>query len=231
MASRRDWQAVATALDADGFARLPNLITARQCASVRALFARDRLFRTTIDMRRHGYGSGAYRYFAYPLPALVERLRRTLYGRLAAIARAWAERLGGDPGAYPPTLDRFLARCHAAGQRRPTPLVLRYGAGDWNALHQDRYGSVAFPLQVLIVLSERGRDYEGGEVVLVEQRPRAQSRATTLTVDAGEGLVFTNRERPVRGTRGDYRVAMRHGVSVLTRGERYTLGIIFHDAE
>jgi hypothetical protein len=231
MAPRRDWHAVATALDADGWARLPNLITARQCASVRALVARDRLFRSTIDMRRHGYGSGTYRYFAYPLPALVERLRRTLYPPLAAVARSWAERLGGDPGDYPPTLDRFLARCHAAGQRRPTPLVLRYGPGDWNALHQDRYGAVAFPLQVLIVLSERGGDYEGGEVVLVEQRPRAQSRATTLTVEAGEGIVFTNRERPVRGTRGDYRVAMRHGVSVLTRGERYTLGIIFHDAE
>ena len=231
MAPRRDWQAVAAALDADGWARLPSLITPRQCASMRALFARDRLFRSTIDMRRHGYGSGAYRYFASPLPALVARLRRTLYEPLAVVARAWAERLGADPADYPPTLDRFLDRCHAAGQRRPTPLVLRYGPGDWNALHQDRYGAVAFPLQVLIVLSERGRDYEGGEVVLVEQRPRAQSRATTLTVDAGEGIVFTNRARPVRGTRGDHRVAMRHGVSVLTRGERYTLGIIFHDAE
>jgi hypothetical protein len=231
MPVRRDWQAVAAALDADGWARLPNLLTARQCASVRALFARDRLFRSTIDMRRHGYGSGQYRYFAYPLPALVERLRRTLYVPLVAVARSWAERLRRDPADYPTTLDRFLARCHAAGQRRPTPLVLRYGPGDWNALHQDRYGAVAFPLQVLIVLSERGRDYEGGEVVLVEQRPRAQSRATTLTVALGEGVVFTNRERPVRGTRGDYRVAMRHGVSVLTRGERYTLGIIFHDAE
>jgi uncharacterized protein len=149
---------------------------------------------------------------------------------LSAVARAWAERLGADPSDYPPTLAAFLARCHAAGQERPTPLLLRYGPGDWNALHQDRYGAVAFPLQVLIVLSERERDYEGGEVVLVEQRPRAQSRATAITVDAGEGIVFTNRERPVRGTRGDYRVAMRHGVSVLTRGERYTLGIIFHDA-
>ncbi len=195
------------------------------------MFARDALFRSTIDMRRHGYGSGRYRYFAYPLPPLVARLRTTLYPPLAAVARRWAERLGGDSRAVPATLARFLRRCHAAGQCRPTPLVLRYEAGDWNALHQDRYGAVAFPLQVLIVLSERGRDYDGGEVVLVEQRPRAQSRATTLTVDAGEGIVFTNRERPVRGTRGDHRVAMRHGVSVLTRGERYTLGIIFHDAE
>ena len=231
MAVRRDWTAIGGTLDEQGWARLAGLLTSRQCASVRTLFARDRLFRSTIDMRRHGYGSGQYRYFAYPLPPLVARLRTTLYPPLAALARGWAERLRGDPANYPATLEGFLRRCHAAGQRRPTPLVLRYTAGDWNALHQDRYGAVAFPFQVLIVLSERGRDYEGGEVVLVEQRPRAQSRATTITVDAGEGIVFTNRERPVRGTRGDYRVAMRHGVSVLTRGERYTLGIIFHDAE
>ncbi|MEO6026165.1 MAG: 2OG-Fe(II) oxygenase [Candidatus Binatia bacterium] len=230
MAVRRDWAAVTTALDEHGWARLPQLMTARQCASARKLFERDRLFRSTVDMRRHGYGSGHYRYFTNPLPALVDRLRTTLYPPLAAVARAWTERLGNDPADYPPTLGGFLARCHAAGQKRPTPLLLRYGVGDWNALHQDRYGDVAFPLQVLIVLSERGRDYDGGEVVLVEQRPRAQSRATAITVDVGEGIVFTNRERPVRGTRGDYRVVMRHGVSVLTRGERYTLGIIFHDA-
>jgi hypothetical protein len=231
MPVRRDWTAVAASLDADGWARIPNLLTPRQCASARASFARDRLFRSTIDMKRHGYGSGQYRYFGYPLPALIARLRTSLYVPLAAVACRWAERLGNDPADFPPTLAGFLTRCHAAGQRRPTPLMLRYGPGDWNALHQDRYGAVAFPLQVLIVLSERGRDYDGGEVVLVEQRPRAQSRATTIAVDAGEGIVFTNRERPVRGTRGDHRVAMRHGVSVLTRGERYTLGIIFHDAE
>jgi hypothetical protein len=230
MAVRRDWAAVGAALDEHGWARLPHLLTPKQCASVRALFARDRLFRSTIDMRRHGYGSGQYRYFGYPLPALIARLRRTLYPPLATIARAWAARLRGEPADYPATLDGFLRRCHSAGQRLPTPLLLRYETGDWNALHQDRYGAVAFPLQVLIVLSERGRDYEGGEVVLVEQRPRAQSRATAITVDAGEGIVFTNRERPVRGTRGDYRVQMRHGVSVLTSGERFTLGIIFHDA-
>jgi uncharacterized protein len=229
--ARRDWEATAAALDAEGWARLPGLLTVRQCAALRALFDRDALFRSTIDMRRHGYGSGCYRYFARPLPALVERLRHQLYGPLANVARAWARRLGGDPADYPATLAAFLARCHAAGQQRPTPLLLRYRAGDWNALHQDRYGAVAFPLQVLIVLSERDRDYEGGEVVLVEQRPRAQSRAMVLTVAQGEGIVFTNRERPVRGTRGDHRVAMRHGVSALTKGERTTLGIIFHDAE
>jgi uncharacterized protein len=231
MAPRRDWRTLAATLDDQGWARLPSLLTARQCKGVRTLFSRDRLFRSTVDMRRHGYGSGQYRYFAAPLPALVERLRTRLYPPLATIARAWAVRLGDDPAAYPPALTTFLARCHAAGQHRPTPLLLRYGPGDWNALHQDRYGAVAFPLQVLIVLSERGRDYEGGEVVLVEQRPRAQSRATVIAVDVGEGIVFTNQERPVHGARGDYRVAMRHGVSVLTRGERYTLGIIFHDAE
>lgn len=231
MARRRDWTTIAAELDAAGWARLPGLLTPRQCASMRSAFDRDALFRSTIDMQRHGYGSGRYRYFAYPLPPLVERLRTTLYPPLAEVARAWATRLGNDPLAFPATLAGFLGRCHEVGQTRPTPLVLRYAAGDWNALHQDRYGAVAFPLQVLIVLSERGRDYEGGEVVLVEQRPRAQSRATTITVDQGEGIVFTNRERPVRGTRGDYRVGMRHGVSVLTRGARFTLGIIFHDAE
>ncbi len=229
--ARRNWGAVAADLDERGWARLPALLTARQCTALRALFDRDALFRSTIVMQRHGYGRGQYRYFAAPLPAPIQRLRTTLYPPLAAVARGWAERLGTDPAAYPPTLAGFLARCHAAGQRRPTPLLLRYRAGDWNALHQDRYGAVAFPLQVLVVLSERGRDYEGGEVMLVEQRPRAQSRASAITVDQGEGIIFTNRERPVRGARGDYRVAMRHGVSTLTKGERLTLGIIFHDAE
>jgi hypothetical protein len=229
--ARRDWQSIAQSLDENGWARLSALLTARQCAQLRAAFDRDRLFRSTIDMRRHGYGSGCYRYFAYPLPPLVARLRTALYVPLAAVARRWAERLGRDPADYPQTLTAFLARCRAAGQLRPTPLLLRYRAGDWNALHQDRYGAVAFPLQVLVVLSERDVDYEGGEVVFVEQRPRAQSRPTALTVAAGDGVIFTNRERPVRGTRGDHRVVMRHGVSLLTRGERYTLGIIFHDAE
>ena len=229
--ARRDWTAIAADLDERGWARLPALLTVRQCTALRALFARDALFRSTIDMQRHGYGRGQYRYFAAPLPPLVQRLRTELYRPLAAVARAWATRLGNDPLEFPPTLDAFLARCHDAGQRRPTPLLLHYRAGDWNALHQDRYGAVAFPLQVLIVLSEREREYEGGEVVLVEQRPRAQSRATTLTVAQGDGVVFTNRERPIRGTRGDHRVAMRHGVSALTDGERYTLGIIFHDAQ
>ncbi len=226
-----DWQGVRDALDAGGWARLPRLLRARECAAIRDLYPRDELFRSTVDMARHQFGSGEYRYFAAPLPPLVQDLRERLYEPLAATARAWAERLRRDPADYPATLDAFLARCHAAGQRRPTPLLLRYRTGDWNALHQDLYGAVAFPLQVLVMLSARDRDYDGGEVVLVEQRPRAQSRATAFTLDRGDGLVFTNRERPVRGSRGDHRVAMRHGVSVLTRGERLTLGIIFHDAQ
>lgn len=226
----RDWTAIAAHLDAHGWARLPRLLPATACAELRGLYADDARFRATVDMKRHGFGSGTYRYFRTPLPPAVDALRRTLYPPLAAVARAWAVRLGRDPDAFPPTLDAFLQRCHAAGQRRPTPLLLRYRAGDWNALHQDLYGAVAFPLQVLVPLSAAGRDFEGGEVVLVEQRPRAQSRATALVVARGDGLVFTNRERPVHGTRGDYRVQMRHGVSVLTAGERTTLGIIFHDA-
>jgi uncharacterized protein len=229
--ARRDWQSIARSLDETGWARLPGLLTAPQCAQLRGAFDRDRLFRSTVDMRRHGYGSGCYRYFAYPLPPVVARLRTALYVPLSAVARRWAERLGRDPTDYPPTLAGFLARCRTAGQVRPTPLLLRYRAGDWNALHQDRYGAVAFPLQVLVVLSVEGRDYEGGEVVLVEQRPHAQSRPTALSVAAGEGVIFTNRERPVRGSRGDHRVVMRHGVSLLTGGERHALGIIFHDAE
>ena len=228
---RYDWQAISADLDEQGWARLPRLLTARDCNAMRALYPRDGLFRATVDMARHGFGRGEYRYFASPLPPLVAELRAALYVPLAVTARDWARRLGRDPNVYSPTVDGFLARCHAAGQRRPTPLLLRYLPGDWNALHQDLYGAVAFPLQVLIVLSQRDRDYEGGEVVLVEQRPRAQSRAMAFELACGEGLIFTNRERPVRGTRSDYRVAMRHGVSALTAGERLTLGIIFHDAQ
>ena len=231
MRGRRDWNAVRAGLDENGWARLPRLLSARACARTRRLWDDDGAFRSRIDMAAHNFGRGEYRYFAYPLPEPVARLRTELYRELAPTAQAWAGRLGRDPSAFPSSLDEFLARCHAAGQRRPTPLLLRYRAGDWNALHQDLYGAVAFPLQVLVVLSARGRDYEGGEVVLVEQRPRAQSRATAFTLDQGDGLVFTNRERPVRGSRGDYRVTMRHGVSIVSAGDRLTLGIIFHDAE
>ncbi len=228
---RYDWGAIAASLDADGWARLPQLLRSRECTALRALYADASRFRSTVDMARHGFGRGEYRYFAHPLPPLVTALRESLYPPLAATARDWAQRLRRDSAQFPPTLREFLARCHDAGQRRPTPLLLRYVAGDWNALHQDLYGAVAFPLQVLVVLSAYGADYEGGEVVLVEQRPRAQSRAMAITVQRGEGLVFTNRERPVRGARGDYRVVMRHAVSRLTSGSRTTLGVIFHDAQ
>lgn len=230
-AGRRDWRAVRAHLDFHGWARLPGLLTRTECEALRRLFDDDARFRSTIVMEKRAYGSGTYRYFKEPLPPLVRRLRRTLYPPLAIAARAWAERTGSDPGAYPNTFAAFRERCHDAGQLRPTPLLLRYRAGDWNALHQDTYGAIAFPLQVLVPLSARIREYEGGEVLLVEQRPRAQSRGTALCVEQGDGLVFTNRERPVRGSRGDYRVAVRHGVSTVTRGERTTLGIIFHDAE
>ncbi len=228
---RYDWPTITASLNADGWARLPGLLSARECAATRALYPRAELFRSTIDMARHGFGRGEYRYFAAPLPPLVTALRGALYEPLAVTAREWAERLGRNRDQFPRTLRGFLARCHEAGQRRPTPLLLRYVAGDWNALHQDLYGAIAFPLQVLVVLSERDVDYAGGEVILTEQRPRAQSRATAFSLARGEGLIFTNRERPARGARGDYRVAMRHGVSVLTRGDRMTLGIIFHDAQ
>lgn len=229
--ARRDWKDIARQLDTTGFARLPRLLDAHACRSLARLYDQDHLFRSTIDMAHHGFGSGQYRYFTAPPPPLVARLRNTLYPPLAEVARDWAGRLSQDPSAYPPTLAGFLARCRAAGQIRPTPLLLRYHAGDWNALHQDTYGAVAFPLQVAVLLTDPSRDHQGGELILVEHRPRAQSRATTVPLARGDAVVFTNRERPVRGTRGDYRVAMRHGVSTITSGRRLTLGIIFHDAE
>lgn len=227
---RIDWPRVRRNLDDRGFARVPGLLGPPLCLEVRALFDRDELFRSTIDMGPRRYGSGRYRYFAAPLPSVVARLRTRLYAPLAHTARSWALRLGEDPRAFPGRFAQFRARCEAQGQRRPTPLLLRYGPGDWNALHQDSYGAIAFPLQVVIALSERDREYTGGEIVLHERRPRAQSRAHVITLEQGEGLVFTNRERPARGSRGDYRVAVSHGVSEIRSGERVALGIIFHDA-
>jgi hypothetical protein len=180
-------------------------------------------------MARHGYGQGEYKYFAYELPALVQTLRKTLYPPLAAIANDWHRRLGRESG-FPDTLDRYLARCHAAGQVRPTPLILKYGPGDYNCLHQDLYGELAFPLQVAFLLSRPGEDFMGGEFVLTEQRPRMQSRAEVVSLRQGEGVIFAVNQRPMQGGRGAYRVAMRHGVSRLRSGERFTLGVIFHDA-
>ena len=227
--ARVDWERVARELDADGWSRLGRLLRRAECGALARLYDDDARFRSTVDMQRHRFGRGEYRYFASPLPPLVAVLRGGLYEHLAPLARRWAAALG-RPDDYPRTLTEYLARCHRAGQTRPTPLLLRYRAGDYNCLHQDLYGAMAFPFQVVVPLSEPGRDHDGGELIIYEQRPRQQSRATAVVIAAGEGVVFTNRERPVRGARGVFRAQMRHGLSTVTRGERVALGIIFHDA-
>jgi hypothetical protein len=224
-----DWERVAAALDASGSAVLPGLVPARECATIARMFDDDGRFRQTIDMARHRFGEGTYRYFASPLPATVAALRRALYPHLAPIANRWAEALG-ERRRFPPTLERYLAECAAAGQRRPTPLVLRYRAGGWNALHQDLYGELVFPLQVTIMLSRPCVDFTGGEFLVVEQRPRMQSRGHAFALERGDAIVFPCRARAASGTRGSYRVQVRHGVSTVGSGMRTTLGIIFHDA-
>jgi len=225
-----EWSATSALLDLQGFAPLPAILSAGECAELRALYDDDRRFRSRIEMERFRFGVGEYKYFAAPLPPLVQALRADLYPRLAATANRWMASLRAAH-RYPDQLDMFLAKCHRAGQRRPTPLLLRYGAGGYNCLHQDIYGEVAFPLQVVFALSRLERDYTGGEFLLVEQRPRAQSRGHAITVEQGAGVVFCTRERPAAGARGPYRVIMRHGVSTVTSGTRTTLGIIFHDAK
>lgn len=224
------WEAAAETVDRDGFAvtHAPVLDEAQR-AGLCETFDDDSNFRSTVVMARHNFGEGSYRYFRYPLPDAVAALRRDAYAPLAGLANEWARRLRLET-RYPDTLDEFLDRCHHAGQTKPTPLVLRYEAGGWNALHQDLYGEVAFPLQVTVALTEPGVDFTGGENLLVEQRPRAQSRGSSVTIPAGHALVFATRDRPVRGTRGYHRTQMRHGVSTVTSGHRCTLGIIFHDA-
>ncbi len=224
-----DWGAVQAELDAQGWAALPGLLTDVECDDVAALYGPGDRFRSHVVMARHNFGKGEYRYFAYPLPPLVQALRTALYPRLAPIANRWHERLGLAE-RFPDDHAAFLERCHAAGQKRPTPLLLRYGAGDYNCLHQDLYGAHVFPLQVATLLSAPGTDFTGGELVLTEQRPRMQSRATVVPLAKGDAVVFAVNSRPQRGTRGDYRVALRHGVSTLRAGHRHTLGIIFHDA-
>lgn len=216
-------------LDDRGYAVLPALLGAEQAAELRARFEDDAAFRSTIVMERLGYGRGVYRYFGYPLPPLVAQLRERLYTQLAPIADAWAEALGGTE-RFPATLAEFLAHCHAQGQTRATPLLLRYRAGGHNALHQDRYGEIAFPLQATVLLDEPGRDFDGGEFVLVEQRPRKQSLAHVVPLRAGDAVVFPNGPRPVSGPRGYARTTFRHGVAEVRRGARLTLGLIFHDA-
>jgi hypothetical protein len=224
-----DWKAIHHQLDTHGVAVAGLALEPTACQELTALYPDDRRFRSTVDMARHRFGEGEYRYFAHPLPEIVTELRAAWWPPLLSIARDWAERLG-RPAPWPDELDEWLDLCHHAGQERPTPLLLRYAAGGWNALHRDLYGELVFPLQVVIGLDRPGRDYEGGEFVVVEQRPRAQSRATATTIGQGEALVFTTRDRPVRSARGWSAAPVRHGVSTVRAGHRNTLGLIFHDA-
>jgi uncharacterized protein len=224
-----DWQRLRDGLDERGFTVTGQLLDGQECRDIADLFDGDG-FRSTIDMARHRFGDGRYRYFAHPLPPLVDAVRTAFYERLAPIANAWSGRLSGDTPVFPDTHEELLERCRDAGQHRPTPLMLRYRAGDWNALHQDLYGEVYFPFQVVTVLSAPERDFAGGEFVLLEQRPRAQSRAHVLRPPQGAFVIFPTRERPNAGRIGYHRVALRHGVSTVTAGERIALGVIFHDA-
>lgn len=227
---RLDWPRIEADLDALGCAATGPLLNAGECAALSGLYPDDARFRSHIVMARHGFGKGEYKYYAHPLPGPVASLRTALYERLVPFANRWNEAMGADD-RYPAGHDAFLARCHEAGQVRPTPLLLRYGTGDYNCLHRDLYGRHVFPLQVAILLSEPGRDFTGGEFVLTEQRPRMQSRVEVVSLRQGEGVVFAVHARPVQGTRGTYRVNLRHGVSRVRSGERFTTGIIFHDAE
>ena len=224
-----DWAAITAGLDDLGCALTPRLLTAADASELIGLYDRDEAFRSTITMSRHRFGEGEYRYLADPLPNAVDELRHALYPHLLPVARDWYTKVGRS-APWPDTLDEWLDRCHRAGQTKPTPLILKYGPGDWNALHRDLYGELVFPLQVVINLTKPGKDHTGGEFLLVEQRPRAQSRGTSITLPYLQGLVFTTRDRPLRTQRGWSAAPIRHGVSVLRSGERYTLGILFHDA-
>ena len=223
-----DWRAISVRLDATGHAVLPALLTPDECAALRALYPQTALFRSRIVMARHGFGRGEYQYFAYPLPPVLQQLRETLYAHLAPLANRWNRQLR-VPVTYPDTLQAFLARCHAAGQMKPTPLLLQYGAGDYNCLHQDLYGPHVFPLQVAILLSQPEQDFTGGEFVMTEQGAGA-ARADVVALVQGDAVVFAVNQRPVAGKRGMRRVALRHGVSRLASGTRHTVGLIFHDA-
>jgi hypothetical protein len=225
----QDWPRIEAELGDVGCAIIPDLLDRKTCTGLRALYEREDGFRSKVVMARHGFGRGEYKYFRYPLPAMVDDLRASLYPRLAPSANRWETMFGREP-RFPKTHAAYLKSCHGAGQTRPTPLLLRYGEGDYNCLHQDLYGEEVFPLQVAILLSEPGRDFTGGEFVLTEQRPRMQSRAEVVPLMQGAGVVFAVNERPVQGARGVYRVKMRHGVSRLRSGSRFTLGVIFHDA-
>lgn len=225
-----DWAHISAELDAQGSAVIDNLLTQQECAALAALYPDDSHFRSRVVMGRHGFGRGEYKYFSYPLPDAVAELRPALYARLQRVANRWNESMGIDI-RYPESHDAFLKRCHAAGQTRPTPLLLQYGEGDYNCLHQDLYGEHVFPLQVAVLLSEPGHDFTGGEFVLTEQRPRMQSRAEVVPLRQGDAVVFAVHHRPVQGARGFYRVNLRHGVSRIRSGRRHTAGVIFHDAK
>ncbi len=224
-----EWSRVSTDLDAQGWAVFPKLLTPQECGTLAGLYEGGGHFRSRVVMARHGFGRGEYKYFAYPLPDLVAELRGVLYRHLAPVANRWNAEMGIDV-RYPEAHAAFLERCHAAGQTRPTPLLLQYGPGDYNCLHQDLYGEHVFPLQVAALLSEPGEDFTGGEFVLTEQRPRMQSRPSVVPLRRGDAVVFAVNQRPVQGTRGFYRTVLRHGVSMLRSGHRHTVGIIFHDA-
>jgi hypothetical protein len=225
-----DWSTAAKHLWEHGYARLGTLLTEKECVELRLVYARPELFRSRIDMARYRFGQGEYQYFCYPLPSRVDNLRRDLYRRLAPIASDWMEALS-LPFAYPEELEPFLHHCHENGQQRPTPLLLKYRAGDYNRLHQDIYGPVVFPFQVITCLSQLDAEFAGGELLLLEQQPRAQSIGHAIPMQQGESVVISTRYRPVKGAKGYYRANIRHGVSRLLSGERYTLGVIFHDAE
>jgi hypothetical protein len=225
----KDWDRIASDLDQYGCAVVPAVLSPEECLALAASYAADEPFRSRVVMARHGFGRGEYKYFRYPLPDVVAGLRAEFYPRLAPVANRWNETMGID-ARFPPEHAKFLERCHRAGQTKPTPLLLQYGAGDYNCLHQDVYGDLLFPLQVAFLLSVPGEDFTGGEFVLTEQRPRMQSRAEVVPLTQGDGVIFAVRHRPVQGARGPYRVNLRHGVSRLRSGTRHTLGIIFHDA-
>jgi len=226
---QQDWQRAAAELDERGWTVLPKFFDADASGAAAALYDHDEAFRKQVIMQRHGYGQGEYRYFSYPLPPLVEQSRAGLYPYLAPVANRWQGRLGSEV-RFPPDHPAFIERCRLAGQTRPTPLLLRYGAGDYNCLHQDIYGEHVFPLQAAVMLSRPGDDFEGGEFVLTEQRPRMQSRAEVVPLTLGDAVIFAVAHRPRMGVRGDHRVTMRHGVATVRRGRRHTLGLIFHDA-
>jgi uncharacterized protein len=227
--SRYDWSEVRQGLDGEGVAVLPQLLSAVQCMGLQELYADPERFRSRVIMQRHGYGQGEYQYFREPLPELVRELREQVYPRLAPLANDWTERLR-EERRFPEAHGEFRKQCHAAGQTRPTPLLLRYGPDDYNCLHQDLYGELSFPLQLVVLLSQPGRDFEGGEFLLVEQRPRMQSRARVVPLKQGDAAIFAVNHRPAQGARGSYRLKLRHGISTVRSGARYALGIIFHDA-